>query len=131
MVGNVFRHYNRTVKIILSSPRTIYIYRTGYFKERNIILSLSVCLSLSLLFPFSVSLSAALFSGGIAAEREYCKYNSFFSLFFKFMRRMEINSRMFHGVIALFAIVFAIFMPAVHGHGHESMAPAPSPTSDG
>lgn len=46
---------------------------------------------------------------------------------------MGINSRMSHGVIALLATVFGIFMPAaaVHGHGHESMAPAPSPTSDG
>ncbi|CAA3006215.1 arabinogalactan peptide 22-like isoform X2 [Olea europaea var. sylvestris] len=35
------------------------------------------------------------------------------------------------GIIASFVLVIAIFLPAVQGHGHEGLAPAPAPTSDG
>ncbi|KAL0393643.1 UNVERIFIED_CONTAM: Arabinogalactan protein 20 [Sesamum latifolium] len=44
---------------------------------------------------------------------------------------MAVNCKVSFGLIAAFALVFAIFMPAVQGHGHEGLAPAPAPTSDG
>ncbi|KAK6158323.1 hypothetical protein DH2020_005637 [Rehmannia glutinosa] len=44
---------------------------------------------------------------------------------------MAMNCKVSFGIFATFALVFAIFMPAVQGHGHDAMAPAPAPTSDG
>ncbi|KAI3453789.1 hypothetical protein Pfo_010452 [Paulownia fortunei] len=35
------------------------------------------------------------------------------------------------GIFATFALILAIFAPAVQGHGHDALAPAPAPTSDG
>ncbi|GFP86692.1 arabinogalactan peptide 20 [Phtheirospermum japonicum] len=44
---------------------------------------------------------------------------------------MSINCKVSFGIIATFALVFAIFMPAVQGQGYGIMAPAPAPASDG
>ncbi|PIN16790.1 hypothetical protein CDL12_10561 [Handroanthus impetiginosus] len=44
---------------------------------------------------------------------------------------MAINCKVSFGVFATFALVVAIFMPLVQGQGHDGLAPAPAPTSDG
>ncbi|KAL6501742.1 hypothetical protein OROGR_026875 [Orobanche gracilis] len=44
---------------------------------------------------------------------------------------MTINCKVSFGIFATFALVFAIFVPAVQGIGHGATAPAPAPTSDG
>ncbi|KAG6388249.1 hypothetical protein SASPL_153450 [Salvia splendens] len=44
---------------------------------------------------------------------------------------MAANCKFSVGIFAAFALVFAIFMPAVQGQGHGAFAPAPAPTSDG
>lgn len=44
---------------------------------------------------------------------------------------MAVNFKAAFGLFATFALLFAIFMPAVQGHGHDGLAPAPAPTSDG
>ncbi|KAL3844510.1 hypothetical protein ACJIZ3_001913 [Penstemon smallii] len=44
---------------------------------------------------------------------------------------MAMNCKVSFGVFATIALVFAIFLPAVQGQGHDVLAPAPAPTSDG
>lgn len=41
---------------------------------------------------------------------------------------MEISNKFSFGVIATFALVFAIYLPAVQG---QAVPPVPAPTSDG
>lgn len=44
---------------------------------------------------------------------------------------MAVNCKVSVSIFAAFALVFAIFMPAVRGQAHDAFAPAPAPTSDG
>lgn len=44
---------------------------------------------------------------------------------------MALNCQISLDIFAAFTLAFAIFMPAVHGQGHDAFVPAPAPTSDG